>query len=96
VSDEKHLIIHFNNGTDIRIAFPTQIKNSAAALIEGVKTILSSEKLVIQADDRVMILPWSSVKYVEATAIPGAALPFGAIKGARIVSEAASASADTL
>jgi hypothetical protein len=52
--------------------------------------------LVVQADDRVMIFPWSSVKYVEATAIPGAALPFGAIKGARIVSEAASASADTL
>ncbi len=91
MSDEKHLIIHFINDTDIRIAFPTQIKNSAAALIEALKTILGSDKLVIQADDRVMIFPWSAVKYIEAMAIPTVALPFGTIKGARVVSEPGSA-----
>ena len=95
MSDEKHLIIHFNNGTEMRIAFPAQIKNSAAALIEAVKTILGSDKLVIQAADRVMIFAWSSVKYIEATAIPAAALPFGAIKGARIVTEPESAAVAT-
>ena len=88
MSDEKHLSIHFNNGTKLEVAFPTQIKNSMGALVEVSKRILEADKLVIQVEQQVIIVPWSSVKYMEATAIPAAALPIGAIKGARIVQSA--------
>lgn len=84
MNEDKHLTIHFNNGTKMEVAFPPQIKNSMGALVEAAKTILESDKLVFQTDDQIVIVPWTSVKFVEAAAIPAAALPFGTIKGARI------------
>lgn len=85
MSDDKHLMIHFNNGAKMEVSFPTQIKNSAAGVAEAAKRILEGDKLVIQTDEQVVIIPWSSVQYVEAASIPAAALPFGVIKGASIV-----------
>ena len=86
MNDEKQMTIHFNNGTKMDVVFPTQIKGSTGALMEGAKRILEADKLAIQTEHQVIIIPWASVKYVEANAVLGAALPFGAIKGARIVS----------
>jgi hypothetical protein len=34
MNDDKHLIIHFNDGTKMEVSFPTQIKNSAGALVQ--------------------------------------------------------------
>ena len=83
--NDKHLTIHFNNGTKMEVSFPTQIKSSMGALVEAAKTILESDKLTIQTEQQLIIVPWSSVKYVEASAVPTAALPFGVIKGAQVV-----------
>jgi hypothetical protein len=91
MSENKHLTIHFNNGTEMSVAFPVQIKNSMGALVELSKRILESDKLVIQTDEKVLIIPWSSVKYVDVSAVAGAALPLGVIKGARIVDSAGAA-----
>ncbi len=93
MSDDKHLTSHFNNGTKMEVAFPTQIKNSMGALVEAAKTILQSDKLTIQTEQQLIIVPWSSIKYVECSTIPAAALPFGVIKGARIVETTGSAPA---
>ena len=85
------MTIHFNNGTKMDVSFPTQIKNSTGALVEVSKRILEADKLIIQTDQQVIIIPWSSVQYIEATALPAAALPIGVIKGARIVAPSGSA-----
>lgn len=85
MSEEKQLTIHFNNGTKMEVSFPTQVKNSMSAVLEGLKRILESDKLVIQTDQQVVVISWSSVKYLESASVPAAALPFGAIKGAHIV-----------
>ena len=90
MNDDKHLIIHFNDGTKMEVSFPTQIKNSTGALVEAAKRILESDKLTIQTEDQLIIIPWSSVKFVEGASVPAAALPFGVIKGARIVESAES------
>ncbi len=90
MNDEKQLSIHFNNGTRLEVAYPTQIKNSMGALVEAAKTIIESDKLVLQTEDQVVIVPWTSIKLVAAAAVPAAALPFGAIKGARILSSISS------
>ena len=91
MNDDKRLTIHFNNGTKMEVSFPTQIKNSLGAVMEVGKRILESDKLVLQTDQQLIIVPWSSVKYLEAASMSGAALPFGAIKGARILAAAESA-----
>lgn len=88
MNDDKQLIIHFNNGTKMDVAFPTQIKNSPAAVLEGIKRAMESDKLAFEAEGRLMVVPWASVRYVEIAPAP-AALPFGVIKGARIIQSGA-------
>jgi len=85
MNDDKQLTIHFNNGAKMEVSFPTQVKNSTAAVVEGIKRILEADKLVIQTDEQVIVVPWSSVKFLETASVPATVLPFGAIKGARII-----------
>jgi hypothetical protein len=85
MNDEKNLIIHFNNGSKLEVSFPTQIKNSPGALIEALKRLLEADKLVIQTEQKVLVIPWPSVQYVEATAVNWTALPLGSIRGATLV-----------
>ena len=83
MNEDRKLTIHFNNGTKMEVSFPTQIKNSTAAVLEGMKRVMESDKLVIEAEGRLIVIPWSSVNHLELTPVPPA-VPFGAIKGARI------------
>jgi len=84
MNEDKNLTIHFNNGAKLEFSFPTQIKNSTAAVIEGMKKIMDSDKFVIEADGRILVIPWTSIRQLEVSPVP-AALPFFAIKGAKIV-----------
>jgi hypothetical protein len=43
MNDDKHLVIHFNNGTEMEVSLPTQIKNSLGALVEAAKRIQETE-----------------------------------------------------
>jgi hypothetical protein len=86
MNNDKYLIVHFNNGTLMEVTFPTQIKNSSAAVLEGMKKALESDKLVVEADGRLVVIPWSSIRDLEVTPAP-TALPFGAIRGAHIQPE---------
>ncbi len=83
MNEDRQLTIQFNNGTKMDVTFPTQIKNSTAAVMEAMKRMMESDKLVIEAEGRLVVIPWTSVKHVEVTPVPPA-VPFGAIKGARI------------
>lgn len=82
-NEDRQLTIHFNNGTRMDVTFPTQIKNSTAAVLESMKKALESDKLVIEAEGRLIVIPWGSIKHIEVTPLPPA-VPFGSIKGARI------------
>lgn len=84
MNEDRQIVIHFNNGSKLEMSLPVQIKNSTAAVIEAMKKILESDKLVIEAEGRLIIIPWTSVKQLEVSPVPSA-LPFGAVKGAKIV-----------
>lgn len=84
MNEDRQMVIHFNNGSKLELTLPVQIKNSTAAVIEAMKKILESDKLVIEAEGRLIIIPWASVKQLEVSPVPPA-LPFGAVKGAKIV-----------
>lgn len=84
MNDDKQLVIHFNNGKKLEFTFPTQIKNSPAAVLEGLKKTMEMDKLAIVAEGRLMVIPWSSIQQVEVSPLP-AAIPFGAIKNAKMV-----------
>jgi hypothetical protein len=67
----------------MEVAFPVQIKNSTAAVLESIKKALESDKLVIEAEGKLVIIPWCGIRHLELSPIP-VAVPFGSIKGARI------------
>lgn len=83
MNDDRQMTVHFANGTQMNVTFPTQIKNSPAAVLESMKKALESDKLCIEAEGKLVIIPWSSVTRLEVTPVPPA-LPFGTIKGAQI------------
>ena len=85
MNDDRHLIIHYNNGAKLELSFGVQFRNSNAAVLEAMKKLLESDKLVVEADGKLIVIPWSSVRQLEVSPVP-AALPFGAIKGARVLS----------
>ena len=83
MNEDRQLTIYFINGTKMDVTFPTQIKNSMAAVLESMKKALESDKLVIEAEGKLVIIPWSSIKHIEVSPAPPA-VPFGSIKGAKI------------
>ncbi len=85
MNDDRRLVIHYNNGAKLEVSFPVQIRNSNAALLEAMKRIVESDKLAIEAEGRLLVIPWSSIQNLEVSPVPPA-VPFGAIRNARIVS----------
>ena len=87
MNDDKRLTIHFNNGQKLELSFPTQIRNSAGALLEGMKRILEADKFAIEVEGRLIVIPWAGVQQLEVSPVPpSASLPFGVIKNARAAS----------
>jgi hypothetical protein len=84
MDEEKRLIIHFNNGTNLEVAFPVQIRDSTAGVLEAFKRIMDADKLAIQTDDHLLIIPWPSVKYLELSP-PPLTVPFGTVQKARLI-----------
>lgn len=86
MNEDRQVTIQYNNGKTLKISFPVQIRNSGAAVLEGLKKIMEGDKIAIEAEGRLIVIPWSSVQQVEVTPAPASAsLPFGAIKNARVM-----------
>ena len=84
MNDEKHLVIHFNNGQKMSLAFPTQIRDQGAGLLEAFKRIMEADKVAIQTDDKLIMIPWASIQHIELSP-PPPTTPFGTIQKARVV-----------
>jgi hypothetical protein len=83
MNEDRKLVVHYNNGTRLEMSFPVQIKNSQAAVLEAMKRILESDKLAIEADGRLIVIPWASVARLEVSPVPPS-VPFGVIKNAKM------------
>ncbi len=84
MNDNRQVVIHFNNSSKLELSFPPQIRNSPTAVLEALKKLMEADKLAIEADGRLIVIPWSSVKQLEVSPLPPA-LPFGVIKGAKVI-----------
>ena len=84
MNEDRKMTVHFNNGSKLELTFPTQIRNSNAAVLEGIKKMMDSDQVIIEAEGRLIVIPWASIKQLEVTPVPPA-LPFGVIKNAKVV-----------
>ena len=73
MNDEKHL--PFNNGRKLELAFPTRVRGAGAGLLEAFKRIMEADKLAVQTDDRLLVIPWATVEHLEMIP-PPATTPF--------------------
>jgi len=83
MSEQRHLKIHFNDGTMLRFDFPA-IEQDGLAAAHRIDEILSKSHLILEAEGALLMFPLTSVKYVESFPAPRN-LPGTVIRGARLV-----------
>jgi len=83
MNDERGMIVHFVDGTKLKLSFPKQVKTDEAVSIR-LEKLLDKPALIVQADGALLSIPFSSIKYLQVYPVPGG-LPDYVIKGASIV-----------
>jgi hypothetical protein len=78
------LIIHFTDGTSLDAAAPRQATDPMRVL-QNVRRAMESDKLMVEIDGQLFLIPLNNVKYVQLSPAPDA-LPEGVIRGATLVS----------
>ena len=81
--EKANAVIHFMDGTSIVIDYPKQAGNDPATIASSVKKALDSDKIVVEVDGSLLVIPLNNIKYVAITPLPDA-LPAGVLRHAHI------------
>jgi hypothetical protein len=79
---DRHMTVHFNDGTQMRLTFPKQVKHDESVPVR-LEQALEKEALLIEADGSLLVVPVGSIKYLQVSPAP-ATLPGYAIKDASV------------
>jgi len=79
----KHLYLHFNDGQRLALRFPQQ-GESPADVARGIRKQLESPYLSIEVDGDLLLIPSSSIKYLQITPAPPS-LPDVTVVGAELI-----------
>jgi hypothetical protein len=77
------MTVFFLDGTKATFSYPQQAGVDQAAIVANVKKAIESERLVLEVDGDLIVIPIRSVKYVHVSPAPRH-LPSGILRGARI------------
>lgn len=83
MTTQRTMTIHFNDGANLSFEFPKQADRMAVTA--KAEKLLSAPNLTVEADGTVILIPLTSVKYVQVFPAPEV-LPGGVIKGATLIS----------
>ena len=78
------LTVFFLDGTNVLFRYPRQAGTDPATIAATVKRAIDAEKLVLEADGDLLVIPMKSVKYVQVSPAP-AHLPAGVLRQARVI-----------
>jgi hypothetical protein len=79
------MTVFFLDGTRASFRYPKQAGNDAATILANVKKAIDSDKLVLEVDGDLLVIPIKSVKYVQVSPAP-AHLPSGILRRATVIS----------
>ena len=79
---DRHMTVHFNDGTQMRLAFPKQVKHDESVPVR-LERALEHDVLLVEADGSLLLFPTDSIKYVRISPAP-TVLPDYVIKGATV------------
>ena len=74
--------VHFSDGSKIAFRYPNVM--DTATLATKIKKALEQDKIVVQTADSLIVIPVSSIKYIQVTPQPEV-LPDGVIRDAEII-----------
>jgi hypothetical protein len=78
------MTVHFLDGTSSTYEYPQQSGRDQASIVANVKKAIESERLLLEAEGSLVVIPIASVKYVKVSPAPPH-LPSGILRGARLV-----------
>jgi hypothetical protein len=82
MSEKRYAIIHFIDGTNLKLEFPKQAEDTNIAA--KMQKLLDNPCLMIEADGSLLTIPMNSIKYIQSHPRPDV-LPDFVIKGASII-----------
>lgn len=77
------MTVFFLDGTKVSFRYPRQAGTDPSTIAANVKKAIDSEKLVLEVDGDLLVIPMRSVKYVQVSPAP-AHLPAGILRQARV------------
>jgi hypothetical protein len=84
MAGRRYVKIFFTDKTSVAFSFEKQGGDDIATLAANVKKAIEANKLAIEADGDLFIIPHANVKYVQVSPAPEA-LPSGVVKDATII-----------
>jgi len=77
------MVIFFMDGSKITLTYPRQAKTDTATMASNVRKAIDQDKLTVEAEGELLVIPMRNVKYVQVSPAPDA-LPQGVLGGARL------------
>ena len=69
MANKRYLTIHFTDGSKLSVTFPKQIEDFNQMAIR-VQKALDANKLAIEIDGELFVIPMNNVKYLQVTPAP--------------------------
>ena len=82
MAEDRGLVIHFTDGSNMRLSFPKQVKSDDSIPVR-MERMLEHDSLLVEADGALLLIPLGSIKYLQVYPAP-AKLPDYVIKDATI------------
>ncbi len=82
-AEQKCAHIYFMDGTDLVVRYPAQGAGDPATVASNVRRAIEQDKLVVEADGSLFMIPVRNIKYVQITPAPDA-LPRDVIRGGHL------------
>lgn len=81
---DRHLTIHFTDGTRLSFDFPALDRAAALNLSHRVQELLRDQYLLLEVEGSLMMFPFANIKYIQSHPAP-TPVPANALKGAKLV-----------
>jgi hypothetical protein len=82
MEQERGMIIHFCDGSQMRVSFPKQVTHDDSVSVR-LERLLEKGVMMIEADGALLAIPFANIKYVQVYPAPGG-LPDYVIRQASI------------
>ena len=86
MSDKKiTMTIHFMDGSKIVVQYPEQSGIDSVAISNNVRRALEWDKIPLEIDESLIVIPTQNIKYIQVTPKPAALPNQDVLKGATLV-----------